>query len=87
MDPSVYGELPKQYREAVDAIVFELGDDADPRLVRRLARECVDAIGYYAPAGEGYPEGDVATCCTFESEIRTELEQFDRVQSAAQGAA
>lgn len=87
MDQGIYGDLPERYRETVDAIVLELGELEDPRLVRRLARECFDAIGYYAPAGEGYPDGDVATCASLGSAIRTELEQFDRVQAAAQGAA
>jgi hypothetical protein len=77
MDPSVYGDLPRKYRETADAVVLELGDDADPRLVRRLAQECFDAIGYYAPAGEGYPDGDVTVCLTIEHDIRLDLEKAD----------
>ena len=61
-------ETPAHLLETVDAIREDFPDASDA-FVLELATRCHAAIGYYAAPGEGFPDGDVATCVLIASEL------------------
>jgi len=47
--------------EIVEALRHDFSDATESWLEAK-ARQCQDAIGYYASPGEDFPEGDIAIC-------------------------
>lgn len=62
-------DIPSHLAETVAAVRDDYSDASDA-FVLELARRCHAAIGYYAAPGDGFPDGDVATCVLIASELQ-----------------